>query len=94
MLNIAHVHHDPKLWGDPENFRPERFLTENRTLIKPDYLIPFGLGITLEMKFRSAELIFKVKFIREETVLGRNFGQEQPVSDVYHFAAKIFARGA
>lgn len=24
--NLWEVHHDPGLWGDPENFRPERFL--------------------------------------------------------------------
>ncbi|XP_059487512.1 methyl farnesoate epoxidase-like [Neocloeon triangulifer] len=44
LLNIAHVHMDPKLCGDPENFRPERFLTKNSKLIKPDYLLPFGSG--------------------------------------------------
>jgi hypothetical protein len=38
------VHHDPNIWGDPQNFRPERFLDENGKLIKHDAFIPFGSG--------------------------------------------------
>ena len=42
--NIHSVHHDPALWGDPELFRPERFLDEKGEVVKPEYLIPFFLG--------------------------------------------------
>jgi cytochrome P450 len=35
---------DPKIWGDPENFRPERFLDESGSLLKQNALVPFGLG--------------------------------------------------
>jgi len=42
--NIYAVHHDPELWGDPENFRPDRFITEDGKLDKPEYWIPFSLG--------------------------------------------------
>ncbi|KAL3875520.1 hypothetical protein ACJMK2_033465 [Sinanodonta woodiana] len=35
---------DPKIWGDPEEFRPERFIGEEGTLLKPDEFIPFFTG--------------------------------------------------
>ena len=33
-----------KIWGDPENFRPERFLDEHGNIIKREELIPFSIG--------------------------------------------------
>lgn len=44
ISNIWAVHHSPELWGDPENFRPERFLNEDGTVKNIPYLIPFSLG--------------------------------------------------
>ena len=44
MQNIWAVHFDSKLWGDPEVFRPERFLDENGRVVKPEYFIPFSVG--------------------------------------------------
>uniref|UniRef100_A0A6B0VDT0 Cytochrome n=1 Tax=Ixodes ricinus TaxID=34613 RepID=A0A6B0VDT0_IXORI len=39
------VFHDAKLWGDPECFRPERFLVDGGTrALKPDCFIPFSYG--------------------------------------------------
>lgn len=42
--NVWHAHNDPKVWGDPENFRPERWLTEEGRLIKQDKTMGFGGG--------------------------------------------------
>ncbi len=43
--NLYAVHHDPDIWVDPENFRPERFLNENETKFVPnEALIPFSDG--------------------------------------------------
>lgn len=42
--NLGNALSDPKLWGDPENFRPERFLSENGKVEKPEYFIPFSTG--------------------------------------------------
>ncbi len=48
--NAWGVHHDKGFWGDPENFRPERFLDETDCLVLADdpkrrHLIPFGEGL-------------------------------------------------
>ena len=42
--NLHSVHHDPALWGDPEDFRPERFLDKEGQVVRSQYLIPFFLG--------------------------------------------------
>ncbi|CAL8123381.1 unnamed protein product [Orchesella dallaii] len=31
--NMYHVHNDKKIWGDPGNFRPERFLNEDESRV-------------------------------------------------------------
>lgn len=59
--NLWAVHFDPKYWGDPEVFRPERFLDENGMIKKPDYLIPFATGkrVFLNICFRFRWYISK-----------------------------------
>ncbi|GAB6033314.1 hypothetical protein CHUAL_013084 [Chamberlinius hualienensis] len=42
--NIWAVHHDKEHWGDPDNFRPERFLDENGRIVNTGHLIPFFHG--------------------------------------------------
>ncbi|GFO01914.1 cytochrome p450 2j5 [Plakobranchus ocellatus] len=44
LLNMHSSLHDAKVWGDPENFRPERFLDAKGNLINQEELVPFGLG--------------------------------------------------
>ncbi|BFZ07832.1 hypothetical protein BsWGS_10871 [Bradybaena similaris] len=38
------VHYEKKIWGDPESFRPERFIDKNGALINREELIPFSIG--------------------------------------------------
>ncbi|XP_046421780.1 cytochrome P450 18a1 [Neodiprion pinetum] len=38
------VHMDPELWNEPQAFRPERFLSAEGKVTKPEYFIPFGVG--------------------------------------------------
>ncbi|KAE8740538.1 Cytochrome P450 CYP306 [Frankliniella occidentalis] len=38
------IHMDPQRWDRPDEFRPERFLAEDETLLRPDGFIPFQTG--------------------------------------------------
>ncbi|XP_054289481.1 methyl farnesoate epoxidase-like [Macrosteles quadrilineatus] len=44
LVSLYSVHMDPDHWGDPQNFRPERFLDAEGNVKPDDWLIPFGLG--------------------------------------------------
>lgn len=44
MLNVQAMHYSEKQWGDPKVFRPERFLDENRKIIRAQDILPFGQG--------------------------------------------------
>lgn len=41
--NLYHIHHDKEIWGDPENFRPERFLEKGGSALKEN-VVPFQVG--------------------------------------------------
>ena len=43
MVNVWAIHRDPKLWEDPESFKPERFEGLNNEGEKQGF-IPFGIG--------------------------------------------------
>ncbi|KAL4228285.1 Cytochrome P450 1A1 [Mactra antiquata] len=47
--NIWKIQHDEKVWGDPWNFRPERFIDDEGNLLAKEHplyksLMPFGIG--------------------------------------------------
>ena len=45
ISNLYFIHHDKRVWGNPEEFQPERFLSaDGKTFKKHDALMPFGLG--------------------------------------------------
>jgi cytochrome P450 len=43
-VNLWNVLHDREHWGDPEVFRPERFLDADGRFIKDEFMIQFGAG--------------------------------------------------
>ncbi|XP_072014928.1 cytochrome P450 2B4-like [Amphiura filiformis] len=44
ISNLYAVMHSPEIWGDPEEFRPERFLDDKGNCQGTDEVIPFGIG--------------------------------------------------
>lgn len=43
-IPVYSLHYDERYWTDPKEFRPDRFLPENRDQIKSGTFLPFGLG--------------------------------------------------
>ncbi len=41
---LYHAMHDPKLFENPDDFSPERFLNKNGEFVPDDRVIPFGTG--------------------------------------------------
>ncbi|XP_054167753.1 cytochrome P450 2C31-like [Oppia nitens] len=45
LANFWAIDNDPKLWDNPQVFKPERFLKDNgTTFFRPDHFIPFSYG--------------------------------------------------
>ncbi|XP_015114454.1 methyl farnesoate epoxidase [Diachasma alloeum] len=44
LANLMSVHQDKEHWGDPDVFRPERFLDENNQFINDPWVVAFGAG--------------------------------------------------
>ena len=54
---------NPELWDQPEEFRPERFLNEDRTAVhKPENFMPFGIGQRMCLGDQLAEKEFFLFF--------------------------------
>lgn len=61
LPNLKSVHMDKEHWGDPEVFRPERFIDENGQFVDDSWMIPFGLGNYMFNSFNFHAL--RLKFI-------------------------------
>nr|QLI62185.1 cytochrome P450 36 [Streltzoviella insularis] len=58
-LPLYHLHRDPRNFPEPEQFRPERFLGEEKQNIKPYIYFPFGEGprICIGMRFAKMQML-------------------------------------
>ncbi|XP_055524353.1 probable cytochrome P450 304a1 [Wyeomyia smithii] len=78
MLGLATIHHQTEVWGDPENFRPERFLCERGNFqISKDISIPFGGG----KRLCAGETFSRNTLFLMFTALLQNFDIEQRLGD-------------
>ena len=44
IVSLYSSNYSEQLWGDPFEFRPERFLDEKMNIIHANKIMPFGLG--------------------------------------------------
>ncbi|XP_022245808.1 cytochrome P450 3A7-like isoform X1 [Limulus polyphemus] len=58
QVPVWQLHHDPKIWPEPYEFKPERFLPENKKDIHPMAYQPFGSGPR-----NCGDIQYKVKLI-------------------------------
>ncbi|EDV24440.1 uncharacterized protein TRIADDRAFT_25372 [Trichoplax adhaerens] len=72
---IYAIHHNPKLWPDPDKFIPERFTEEEKVKRHPFSYIPFGDGprncigmrlALLEVKLAVAKIVQKMELLTTE----------------------------
>lgn len=56
FVNIEGVHHDPRIWTDPEKFNPDRFMSDNARKVKPLHYLPFSFGLRRCSGFRFSQI--------------------------------------
>uniref|UniRef100_A0A2H1VU17 unspecific monooxygenase n=1 Tax=Spodoptera frugiperda TaxID=7108 RepID=A0A2H1VU17_SPOFR len=59
QLPVYHLHHNPKFHPEPEVFRPDRFLGEEKKNINPYVYLPFGEGprVCIGMRFAKMQML-------------------------------------
>ncbi|XP_031555429.1 steroid 17-alpha-hydroxylase/17,20 lyase-like [Actinia tenebrosa] len=75
LLNIYAIHHDPEVWENPKEFKPERFLDENRNFDsgRAANLIAFGIGHRVcpgEALARMESFLFTTRFVKSFKLKG------------------------
>jgi methyl farnesoate epoxidase/farnesoate epoxidase len=68
LANLWSLFHDREHWGDPEVFRPERFLDEDKNFVKDEWMISFGAGKRMclgEVLARNSIFLFFTTLLQE-----------------------------
>ncbi|KAL8570718.1 hypothetical protein ACOMHN_039153 [Nucella lapillus] len=86
ITSLSSVLQDPEIWGDPEKFRPERFIDSDGKLLRPEELIPFGIGrrVCLGKSIAQMELfLYLATLIQHFRFLPPEEGQLPSLEGVY-----------
>jgi len=62
LANFWAVDHDPNVWKNPNEFNPNRFITEDNQFVKPEYFIPFSYGETLIKRLKICMKELKIVY--------------------------------
>ncbi|CAH0393486.1 unnamed protein product [Bemisia tabaci] len=57
FLNNYDLNMNPKLWDSPEEFRPERFISPEGRLLKPEFFLPFSCGRRSCMGYKIVQFV-------------------------------------
>ncbi|XP_031719083.1 cytochrome P450 3A30 isoform X1 [Anarrhichthys ocellatus] len=63
MIPVYALHRDPELWPEPEEFKPDRFSTQNKQSINPYTYLPFGYGPRNCLGMRFALVLVKLALV-------------------------------
>ncbi|XP_076585155.1 cytochrome P450 3A27-like [Chaetodon auriga] len=63
MVPVYALHHDPELWPEPEEFKPDRFSKQNKQSINPYTYLPFGIGPRNCLGMRFALVMIKLALV-------------------------------
>ncbi|XP_067013403.2 methyl farnesoate epoxidase [Anabrus simplex] len=72
LVSLWSLLNDKNHWGDPENFRPQRFLDNSGKFLKDEYLILFGVGKRLcpgEALARNTLFLFFTTLLQHFTIV-------------------------
>ncbi|XP_075229565.1 methyl farnesoate epoxidase-like [Lycorma delicatula] len=81
LVSLFSIHMDTDHWGDPETFRPERFLDSSGRVKNDKWLIPFGLG----RRRCLGETLAKASVFKYVTSLLLNFSISTPSEAMTNF---------
>ncbi len=93
-LLLSHVscRHEEAFWGDPEEFRPQKFLDSEGNLLAADdskrkHVMPFAMGMRL---CRAEQLSQARLFLWLTNLLKRFIIRPRPENDVHHTKVEEF----
>lgn len=90
--NLYGAMQDVDVWGDPETFRPERFLSpDEKTLLKNDAYIPFSTGkrICLGMTLAQDELFLFTSSLFQKFKVGPDPNGEKLSIEYYNASVLV-----